>query len=61
MNILLVVHQFFPEYSAGTEVLTLGVARELRALGHNVRIFSGHPSASDNVHVGQLTREKYDK
>lgn len=61
MNILLVVHQFFPQFSAGTEVLTLGVARELRAMGHNVRIFSGHPSASDNVQVGQLTREKFDK
>jgi glycosyltransferase involved in cell wall biosynthesis len=61
MNILLVVHQFFPEFSAGTEVLTLGVARELRALGHNVRIFSGHPSASDNAQVGKLTREIYEK
>lgn len=43
MHILLTVHQFFPEYKAGTEVLTLSVAQELTRLGHQVRIFAGYP------------------
>jgi glycosyltransferase involved in cell wall biosynthesis len=44
MKILLGVHQFFPDFSAGTEVLTLSVARELCARGHDVRILTGYPS-----------------
>ena len=47
MKILLVVHQFFPEFTAGTEVLSLGVARDLRHRGHDVRIFSAHPGRDD--------------
>jgi glycosyltransferase involved in cell wall biosynthesis len=46
MKVLLAVHQFFPDFSAGTEVLTLSVARELRARGHLVRIFTGFPGAA---------------
>ncbi len=60
MNILLVVHQFFPQFSAGTEVLTLGVARELRARGHLVRILSGHPATDDGAEPGRRTRDQYD-
>jgi len=45
MKILLTVHQFYPAYSAGTEVLTLSVAKELTRRGHQVCIFTGHPSA----------------
>lgn len=41
MKILLTVHQFLPEYSSGTEVLTLETAKELRRLGHEVLIFTG--------------------
>lgn len=47
MKILLVVHQFFPEFTAGTEVLTLGVARELRKRGDDVRVFTAHPGRDD--------------
>lgn len=47
MKILLGVHQFFPEYSAGTEVLTLSVARGLAAAGHEVRVFAGFPASAD--------------
>jgi glycosyltransferase involved in cell wall biosynthesis len=47
MNILLTVHQFFPQYAAGTEVLTYSVARELMRLGHVVRILAGHPGSAD--------------
>ena len=44
MNILLTVHQFFPEYRSGTEVLTFGVARELLRRGHQVRVLTGYPA-----------------
>jgi glycosyltransferase involved in cell wall biosynthesis len=47
MKILLTVHQFFPHYAAGTEVLTYSVARELIRRGHIVRILTGHPSSAD--------------
>lgn len=40
MNILLTVHQFFPKYCTGTEVLTLNMAKSLRAFGHQVRILT---------------------
>jgi glycosyltransferase involved in cell wall biosynthesis len=60
MNILLVVHQFFPDFFAGTEVLTLGVARELRARGHTVRILSGHPGAPDCAYADRRETYRYD-
>ncbi|MGH3086800.1 MAG: glycosyltransferase family 4 protein [Rubrobacteraceae bacterium] len=34
MRILFTAHQFFPEHYAGTEILTLGLVRELKARGH---------------------------
>lgn len=42
MKILLTVHQFFPDSTAGTEVLTYSVARELLKRGHEVRILTGY-------------------
>lgn len=44
MRILLTVHQFFPDYASGTEVLTLSVARELIVRGHEVHLLTGFPS-----------------
>lgn len=44
LNILLTVHQFFPEHASGTEVLTRSVARELIARGHEVHVLTGFPS-----------------
>src|SRR5690242_1977123 len=44
MKILLTVHQFLPDYSAGTEILTLETARELTKLGHEVCVLTGHPA-----------------
>ena len=41
MRILLTVHEFLPEHSAGTEVLTLTSALALRERGHDVRILTG--------------------
>ena len=47
MKILLTVHQFFPQYAAGTEVLTYSVARELMKRGHMVHVLTGHPGSTD--------------
>lgn len=44
MRILLTVHQFFPDYGSGTEVLTYSVAKELLSRGHEVRILTAHPN-----------------
>lgn len=44
MKILLTTHQFFPEYTSGTEVLALSVARELVRREHEVRVYTGHPT-----------------
>jgi glycosyltransferase involved in cell wall biosynthesis len=47
MKILLVVHQFFPEYRTGTEVLTLELARGLLRKGHHVEILTGTACADE--------------
>lgn len=44
MKILLTVHQFFPEYYSGTEVLTYSVAKELIRRGHEVYVLTGYPA-----------------
>jgi hypothetical protein len=44
MKILFALHQFFPEHYAGTEVLTLGLARELKARGHEPYVFAAKRS-----------------
>ncbi len=41
MRILLTVHRFLPEFSAGTEILTFDTARQLIARGHQVAVFTG--------------------
>jgi glycosyltransferase involved in cell wall biosynthesis len=44
LKVLLTVHQFFPEYFSGTEVLTYSVAKELKRRGHDVYVFTGFPA-----------------
>src|SRR6266850_1227159 len=60
MKILLTVHQFFPDFSAGTEVLTLSVARTLRDRGHEVRVFTGYPQTSRISDTERFDRYEYD-
>lgn len=43
LKLLYVVHGFPPDTWAGTEVFTLGLARGLQALGHQVAIFARAP------------------
>jgi glycosyltransferase involved in cell wall biosynthesis len=43
MRILLAVHQFFPEFRAGTETLTRRTAEELQRRGHQIWILTAGP------------------
>ncbi len=52
MKILFTTHQFFPEYHAGTEVLTYETAKELKRRGHDVEVWTGFPADPE------LAREK---
>lgn len=60
MKVLLTVHQFFPEFSAGTEVLTLSVARVLKSLGHEVRVFTGYPVSENLTDEERFDQYLYD-
>jgi glycosyltransferase involved in cell wall biosynthesis len=56
MKVLLTVHQFFPEFTAGTEVLTLSVAKELLRRGHEVHVYTGSPADE-----GLLEDQRFDE
>ncbi len=61
MKILLGVHQFFPHKQSGTEVLTLELARGLRAKGHHVEVISGAAEANfPEATPSWLTQDQYD-
>ena len=60
MRIILTVHQFLPEYSSGTEVLTLDTARELRRLGHEVSIVTGYPARTPLNDSERFDEYEYD-
>lgn len=51
-RILLTVHKFFPEHRAGTEVLTLKVAQELKRRGNEVLVVTANPPDSPPGVVG---------
>lgn len=61
MKILLAPHLFFPAHQAGTEVLTLELARSLRAKGHAVTVVtcSRHRDIGDKKEPW-LSQESYD-
>ncbi|HEX8430011.1 MAG TPA: glycosyltransferase [Longimicrobium sp.] len=41
MKIIVTVHQFLPDFSSGTEVIALGIAKELQHRGHEVTVVTG--------------------
>lgn len=59
MKIILFVHQFFPRYQTGTEVLTLELARELRELGHTVYIVAGDSQYTESKYKFQPISHVY--
>ena len=57
-RVLLTVHKFFPEHRAGTEVLTLKVAQELKRRGYEVLVVTADPPDLDARHsAGADTHE----
>lgn len=58
-RVLLTVHKFFPEHRAGTEVLTLKVAQELRKRGSEVLVVSANPPDVDARHAGGPAESDY--
>lgn len=61
MKILLGIHSFFPRHSAGTEVLTLELARALRTRGHDVTILAcARHENIDAKTTPWFTKEEYD-
>lgn len=53
MKILIGVHQFFPEYYAGTERYALNIAKYLQRLGHSVKVLTyGLVESNDGFHQG---------
>lgn len=61
MKILFAAHQFFPEHYAGTEVLTLGLAKELKARGHDPHVFAARRSFPVNdIQPGETVDYEYE-
>src|SRR5215210_600449 len=59
MRILFAAHQFFPEHYAGVEIVTLNLARELRARGHQTFVLAPKRSVPFNdIQPGEI--EDYD-
>ncbi len=55
MRILFAAHQFFPEHYAGVEIVTLGLARELRARGHETYVLAPKRSIpANNIKPGEI-------
>src|SRR5215211_481036 len=55
MRILFAAHQFFPEHYAGVETVTLGLARELRARGHETFVLAPKRSIpANNIEPGEI-------
>lgn len=60
-KILFTVHQFFPEFYAGTEVLTLNTAKEFQRRGYQVGILTMiHTDEPKDYRCGGLKRADYD-
>ena len=60
MNILLTTHQFFPQFTAGTEVLAYSVARDLMRRGHTVHVFTGYPCSQDMLDEDRFDEYEHD-
>jgi glycosyltransferase involved in cell wall biosynthesis len=60
MKILLTVHQFLPDHSTGTEILTYETAKELQKLGHTVSIFTSLPIPGELRDAERFDQYVYD-
>lgn len=60
MKIIVTVHQFLPEHSSGTEVIALGIAKELQRRGHEVTVVTGFPDPRPLADKDRFDRYHYD-
>jgi len=60
MKVLLTVHQFLPDYSSGTEILTYKTAKELLSRGYEVSIFTGYPAQVEMEESARFDRYVYE-
>jgi glycosyltransferase involved in cell wall biosynthesis len=60
LKILYTTHQFLPDYSAGTEILTYSTAKEMSRRGHEVCIFTGYPVKAAVEAANAFDRYEYD-
>lgn len=64
MRILIILHQFYPEFSGGTERVALNLARSAQRAGHYVRVLAcsvtaDAASASDSAHLAGASESVY--
>jgi glycosyltransferase involved in cell wall biosynthesis len=59
VRILFTVHQFFPDHRAGVEIVTLGLARELKSRGHEPYIFAAKRSIPGS-NIGPAETKDYE-
>ncbi len=60
MKILFAAHQFFPEHYAGVEIVTLGLAQEFRARGHETYVLAPKRSRPFNdIQPGEIEDYEY--
>jgi glycosyltransferase involved in cell wall biosynthesis len=59
MNIILPIHHFPPQYSAGAELYTLRLARWLQAHGHTVEVICIAAIDAGSAQVAQATHDEY--
>lgn len=49
MKVLFVIHQFYPQFGAGTEAVTLSLAKMLQLAGHKVKVVCYRPGQADSL------------
>ena len=60
MRILLTTHVFLPDYSSGTEILTLNTAKELQRTGHEVEVCTGFPAKPGLADANRFDTYEYE-
>lgn len=61
MRILFAAHQFFPEHYAGVEIITLGLAKELRRRGHETFVLAPKRSRPVNeIDPGEVEEYEFE-
>lgn len=61
MRVLFTVHQFFPDHRAGVEIVTLGLAKELKKRGHEPYVLAAKRSVSGSgIGPGEIEDYEYE-